>query len=300
MLKIFLWTDETYFSFLNRRLPASFCPLNMGSIYILLAIFLWSSIGIIIRLSGVEVHVLIFYSNVVAVIFQAAILSRKEYRKQIPGIRMLRYPMILGVISLINTFSFYYAYKNTTIANAVLTHYTAPVIVAIFAPFFLKEKITKKIVAVIILASIGLWIMLGGFSSGGSQTTGIIAGLISGFAYAVIVIFLRIYSGNFHPLVLSCFTNALIVILLMPFIREFPVNAIWSFLVMGLIHSTIAPVLYFKGLQTVTANRAAVLGYLEPVCAILFSMIFLEEMPGIHSIIGGILIIFSGYLTLRK
>lgn len=287
-------------SFLNRRLPASFCLLNMASLYILLAIFLWSSLGIIIRLSGVEVHVLIFYSNVVAVIVQAAILTRKEFRKQIPGIRMLRYPMILGVISLINTFTFYYAYKNTTIANAVLTHYTAPVIVAIFAPFFLKEIITKKIVAVIILASAGLWIMLGGFSSGGSQTAGIIAGLISGFAYAVIVIFLRRYSGNFHPLVLSCFTNALIVILLMPFIREFPVHAIWSFLVMGLIHSTVAPVLYFKGLQTVTANRAAVLGYLEPVCAILFSMIFLEEIPGIYSILGGILIIFSGYLTLRR
>ena len=272
----------------------------MGSLYILLAIFLWSSLGIFIRLSGVEVHVLIFYSNLVAVAFQTAVLTRKEYRKQIPGIRMLKYPAVLGVISLVNTFTFYYAYKNTTIANAVLTHYTAPVIVAVFAPFFLKETITKKIAAVIILASTGLWIMLGGFSFGQSQTAGIIAGLISGLAYAVIVIFLRIYSVNFHPLVLSCFTNALILILLMPFIREFPVHAIWSFLVMGLVHSTAAPILYFKGLQTVSANRAAVLGYLEPVCAIILSAIFLEEIPGIHSIFGGLLIIFSGYLTLRK
>ncbi len=68
---------------------------------------------------------------------------------------------------------------------------------------------------------------------------------------------------------------------------------------MGIIHSTIAPILYFRGLQEVTANRAAVLGYLEPVCAIIISMIFLNEMPGINAIIGGMLIIFSGYLTLK-
>ena len=48
----------------------------------------------------------------------------------------------------------------------------------------------------------------------------------------------------------------------------------------------------------VSANRAAVLGYLEPVCAIIFSMLLLKEIPGTHSIFGGILIIFSGYVTM--
>ena len=69
---------------------------------------------------------------------------------------------------------------------------------------------------------------------------------------------------------------------------------------MGIVHSTIAPILYFKGLQLVTANKAAVLGYLEPVCAIIFSMLFLAEVPGTNSILGGMLIIFSGYLTLKR
>jgi drug/metabolite transporter (DMT)-like permease len=87
--------------------------------------------------------------------------------------------------------------------------------------------------------------------------------------------------------------------MLLPFIREVPLYAWRSLLVMGIVHSTIAPVLYFKGLQTVTANRAAVLGYLEPVSAILFSMLFLDEKPGIYSVFGGVLIFFSGWLTIR-
>jgi drug/metabolite transporter (DMT)-like permease len=141
--------------------------------------------------------------------------------------------------------------------------------------------------------------MLDGFSMANDQVMGICAGLASGVAYALIVIFLRLHSNKFSPLVLAFFTNITIIILLAPFIREFPIHALWSYLFMGIIHSTIAPILYFKGLQVVTANRAAVLGYFEPVCAIVLSMIFLNEVPGNHSIIGGMLIILSGYLTLK-
>ena len=142
--------------------------------------------------------------------------------------------------------------------------------------------------------------MLDGFSFKGSQMAGIMAGLASGLAYAIIIIFVRMHSQKFHPLVLSFFTNAFIAILLLPFIRTIPLYALWSFLIIGILHSTIAPILYYKGLQLVTANKAAVLGYLEPVCAIVFSIFFLNEVPGINSIIGGMLIIFSGYLTLRE
>jgi drug/metabolite transporter (DMT)-like permease len=107
------------------------------------------------------------------------------------------------------------------------------------------------------------------------------------------------HAQKFNPLVLAFFSNVSIAILLAPFVREIPLHALWSYLFMGIVHSTIAPILYFKGLQLVTANKAAVLGYLEPVGAIIFGMIFLWEYPTAISLIGGALIIFSGYLTLR-
>jgi drug/metabolite transporter (DMT)-like permease len=198
-----------------------------------------------------------------------------------------------------NTFAYYYAFQNTTIANAVLTHYTAPVIVAFLAPVFLKETITKKTMAAIAIASGGLWLMLNGFSPGDGQTAGIMAGLFSGFAYAIIIILARVISQDTDPLVLTFVSNAVVAVLLAPFVREIPFNAIRTLVFMGIVHSTIAPVLYYKGLRYVTANRAAVLGYLEPVSAIIFSMIFLGEIPGMIAVAGGMLIIFSGYLTLK-
>ncbi len=272
---------------------------NIYSFYILLAIFLWSSLGIVVRLSGVEIHLLIFYSAVVSLITQGTILSTKNYRQKIPGFKKLRYALLIGFVSFLNIYSYFYAFKHTTIANAVLTHYTAPIIVAFLAPLFLKEKITKSIIAVIIIASAGLWILLNGFSFAEGDSKGIAAGLFSGFTYAMIVIITRIHAGGFNPLVLAFFTNSVIAILFLPFVREFPVNAIWSYLFMGIVHSTIAPILYFKGLQYVNANKTAVLGYLEPVSAIILGIMLLNETPGKNSIIGGAMIFFSGYIALK-
>jgi drug/metabolite transporter (DMT)-like permease len=90
----------------------------------------------------------------------------------------------------------------------------------------------------------------------------------------------------------------MIVAILLPFVKVFPVDALWSFVLMGVVHSTVAPIVYFKGLSLVEANRTAILGYLEPVGAVVFGMIFLNEYPKAVSLIGGGLIIFSGYITL--
>jgi drug/metabolite transporter (DMT)-like permease len=270
-----------------------------GYLSILLAIFLWSSLGVVVRLSGVEGHVLLFYSLLVSVILQGAIVLQKKYRAEITGLNKLSYPFILGIFLMLNNLFFYYAFQHTTIANTILTHYTAPIFVAFLASVFLGERVTWKLLTAIAVASAGLWILLNGFNVGEAHAYGVAAGLASGVSYAIIIVLSRSFSRHFSPVVLSFWANTFIVAMLLPFVRVFPVQAWGSFLVMGIVHSTVAPILYFKGLQTVTANRAAVLGYLEPVSAILFSMLFLNEKPGIYSVFGGVLILFSGYLTVR-
>lgn len=272
----------------------------MGQFRILSAIFLWSSLGIVVRFSGVPVHIFVFYSLVIAISIQSVIVLKKGYIKEIAGWKDLIYPAVLGVIGLVNNLSFFYAFKTTTISNAVLTHYIAPVIVAFLAAVFLKEKVTLRIAAAIVIASIGLWIMLDGVSIHEGDMAGIIAGLASGLAYALIIIIARSHAREYRPFMLTYLVNVTIVLLLAPFIRQFPVEALWSFIVTGTAHSIVAPVLYYKGLQEVTASRTAVLGYLEPVCAILLAMVFLKEMPGTHSVLGGLLILGSGYLTVRN
>ena len=256
------------------------------------------------------VHLLIFFSCIISLTLLSFFFLKSSLRENLPRGRYVLYLILTGAVSLLNSFTFFYAYQNTTIANAVLTHYTAPVVVAILAPIFLKERLTIIIFVAITLSTAGLWIMLdislteflALLFAGDKNTLGIIAGLVSGIAYGILIIILRFFAQKFNPIVITFFQSASIALILLPFV-EIPANftsALWAFVLMGVVHSTIAPLLYFRGLREVTANRSAILGYLEPVCAIILGILFLSEAVTYKIVIGGILILFSGYLTIVK
>ncbi len=270
----------------------------MAQLYILAAIVLWSSLGIVIRTAGISIFSLIFYSLLVSSVLQGLYIFRQGYFREVSRSTGLKYPFLLGVLSAGNMVSYYYAFRTTSIANAVLTHYTAPVIVAVLAIPILKEPLNGPLIMAIALASSGLWAMLDGPSFGRGESLGIIAGLISGLFYALIVIAARRYAYRYRPVMLSFLVNGTILVLVAPLVRETPVGALGSIIIMGVLHSTVAPILYYRGLHEVTAGRTAALGYLEPLCAILLGMMLLDEQPGPHTVLGGSLILGSGYLTL--
>lgn len=279
-------------------------------LFVTLAIFLWSSLGVVIRLSGMPVTVLMFYAAVISGVTTGSMLLLKRDLIRGISLRSVAPLFVLAPVSLINTFTFFYAYKNTTIANAVLTHYTAPVIVAFLAPLILKERFTLRTIIAALIASAGLWIMLGvspedfyhSLVGGSKDSLGVVSGLFSGLAYAMVIILIRRLAPQYHPVVMTFFQNTLIAIMLLPFSGTSAdlVTGLWAFLIMGIIHSTIAPILYFYGMKTVTATKGGLLGYLEPVFSIILGVIFLDELVGIKTFIGGALVLFSGYLTIRK
>jgi drug/metabolite transporter (DMT)-like permease len=278
-------------------------------LFILSAIFLWSSLGLVIRMSGLPVHILIFFSCLISTAIIFPLLISQPFRRELPRGRGAALFLLLGPLSLINSFSFFYAYQTTTIANAVLTHYTAPILVAFFAPFFLPERLTARVLVAVGLATTGLWLLLGVsptrflslLMSGNRETVGILAGLLSGVAYAAVVIIVRIAAQRTHPLVMTFFQNLAIVVLLLPFAHLPPPGTagLVALGIMGVIHSTVAPVLYFRGMKDVSANTAAILGYLEPISAILLGAVFLGEPLTLRTLGGGALILASGFLTLR-
>ncbi len=283
----------------------------MGYLKIITALLIWSTLGIFIRKVDLPNSTLIFYPSLIAGLIQLlALASIGLLKKSIcedherKSILLL---LIIPVSFIANSFLFYFAFRNTTIANAVLTHYTAPVFVALMAPFFLKEKIHTSAWTAIILSSIGLWFILKGSSpqttspSGSSEYLGIIAGSLSGLAYACLIITIRSIADKFSSLFIICVQNLVVAILILPFILNIPVSLEHApyLLTLGIVHSTIAPLLYVQGFHTVKANEAAILGYCEPVGAIIMAYIFLHEIPEKTALLGGLLILFSGYVLLR-
>lgn len=283
----------------------------MGHIKIIIAILIWSSLGILIRKIDLPNYCIIFYTSAIAGAFQFILLTSsgllKKEKYSAGGRSGALLLALLPFCFISNSMLFYFAFRNTTIGNAVLTHYTAPVFVALLAPLLLKEKISKTTWTAIILSSAGLWLVLGGKASGlqtfntGSEHLGIIAGALSGLAYAFLIIIIRKIAALYSSIFITFIQNGIVALMLLPFVFNVPVSMeiLTYLLIMGIVHSTIAPLLYVQGFRSVKANEAAVLGYFEPVAAIILAFFVLHEVPGVTALFGGILILFSGYMILK-
>jgi drug/metabolite transporter (DMT)-like permease len=77
------------------------------------------------------------------------------------------------------------------------------------------------------------------------------------------------------------------------------VPAVLLLLTGGLLHSTLAPLMYFSALRKVMAQHAAILGYIEPLAAIPLAALFLAEVPSLPVMGGGVMILLSGYLVIH-
>jgi drug/metabolite transporter (DMT)-like permease len=284
----------------------------MGYVKIITAILIWSSLGVFVRKSGLPDTAIIFYQSAVAGLLQLFILSLtgqfRNTARSYNGINSALLLVLLPFCFLANMLLFYFAFSHTTIANAVFTHYTAPIFVALLAPVLLKEKIFKKTWLAIILSSFGLWLILEAPASVSQwlsmdryERNGIMAGVLSGLAYALIILVVRGIASKYTTLFIVFFQNAIVALLLLPFVLTVPLtmHSLPYVITMGIVHSTVAPFLYVQGFKTVKANEAAILGYMEPVGAIILAQFFLSEVPGDMALTGGIMIVLSGIMIIK-
>jgi drug/metabolite transporter (DMT)-like permease len=270
----------------------------MGCLKIITAILIWSSLGIFIRKIDLPNHCIIFYTATIAGALQLILLTSSGLLKKVKhsdaNSRSALFLVLSPFCFIANTMLFYFAFRNTTIANAVLTHYTAPVFVAILAPLLLKENIHKTTWLAIIFSSIGLWLILSGKPSdteafhGNREHLGIIAGALSGLAYAFLILIVRRIASLYSSLFIIFIQNGIVAAVLLPFVFSIHVSlqALPYLITMGVLHSTLAPLLYVQGFRSVKANEAAILGYFEPVGAIILALVVLHEVPGLTALLG--------------
>ena len=71
-------------------------------------------------------------------------------------------------------------------------------------------------------------------------------------------------------------------------------------LLLGIVHTGIAYLLYFSAIKEVEGQSIAILSYIDPIFAVLISFVFLGEPMGTLQMLGGVLILGSTYFSERK
>jgi drug/metabolite transporter (DMT)-like permease len=274
---------------------------------IIAAMLIWSTWGLIIRWLDLPAIVVLFYTSLIAS-FLVPLVLKIRGELALSGVREAwRIFGFLAASSITNNITYFYSLAHTTVSNAVFTHYTAPLFVAVLAPLMIAERLLKVTLISLPIAAIGMVLIV--LSGGGLRTTsgdmsGIAAGMVSGIAYAFIIVFSRKLSRmllHHKAVVILLWTTTLVTApwaLTMDYHLDY--RAAGLLLITGVMHSTLAPLLYYSALRKVMAQHAAILGYMEPLAAIPLAYLFLSETPSFIALFGGILILFSGYLVIHS
>jgi drug/metabolite transporter (DMT)-like permease len=206
---------------------------------------------------------------------------------------------ILGVADAMNVYLLFWAYRVTSVAIAVMTHYLTPIFVAIAAPFALGERWSAKTAVAVAVAFGGLVLLLEPWGSPAPRAwAGAALGAGSAVFYATNVIVDKRTLGSFSGGELLAYHGVLSTLLLALLA---PAGA-WSLLdrrsLAVVAEGALGPgaaagLLFLFGLRLLPASHVSVLALLEPFVAVLLGALFLAEPLRPLSCVGGALILLG-------
>lgn len=209
-----------------------------------------------------------------------------------------------AVFDGVNGLTFFGALSHTTVAIAVLTHYLAPILIAIAAPK-LEGVVVRGTGVATVIALIGLVLVLAPWAE---PATGALVGSVLGATSAVC------YAGNvftvrrlvlrigatramaYHSLIAAVAMAPLAIakldLVTLPSLARLVVGATTIGVASGIAFAV--------GLARIGSARAAVLTYAEPLVAVVIGVLIWNEPIERPAIAGVVLVIAAGISVARR
>lgn len=248
---------------------------------------------------GVNACSVLFYRFSLAVVLLAVVMAvqRKSFavtRKELALLACLG--VVFSSSSLSLFFSFYF--MSAGIASTILFVY--PVMVAVIMAVFFKEKVTASTVLSIALALCGIALLYRGDDGTTLSTAGVTLVLISSYTYAMYIIIvnkspLRMSSLKltFYVLIFATLTVALMS-LTDPanHLQLLATPAQWGLgLMLAVLPTVMSLMLMVVAVHDIGSTPTAIMGALEPVTAVVISVLVFGEAFTARLAVGIVLIL---------
>lgn len=292
--------------------------MKKATIKVLIAMLLWGSLGVFVKNISLDSVEIAFFRGIIGSAFLGIVLLAKMQGKknsQTEDVELNKSDKknfivlaISGMAIGLNWVFLFNSYNYITVANSTIVYYLAPVIVIFVSPIFLKEALTLKKVVAVICAMLGLVLILktqGGSSANIDLTKGIINAFAAACLYASVVIMNKFiknvddYKKTFIQLFMASLVLLPWVVLRNQITFDGP-KSIILILILGIAHTGIAYSLYFSAMKDLEAQSIAILGYLDPVSSILFSIFLLREPFSVWQLIGGAVILIAAFVAEKQ
>jgi drug/metabolite transporter (DMT)-like permease len=209
----------------------------------------------------------------------------------------------LGALQGAHWLLFFLAVKQGSVALAVLTFFTAPLLIALAAPLVLREPLANVTIGALLPAGAGIaLITFSGSHDGGTVSIwALAAGLGSAATYAGLVLSSkRLLRQQVEPVTVAFWECLVGGVAVAPFLvlapRVLPQDAgEWlAVLALGVVFTGISTTVYAWLLRQVTAQAAGLLTFLEPVAAVALAALLVDEPLSTGTVVGAVLVLFAG------
>ena len=265
---------------------------------------IFGTIGLFKRFVPVTSGELALYRAVLAAVLLIGVLLVTRQRIPFRTIgRQIPLLLLSGAAMGVNWILLFEAFNHTSVALGTISYYFAPVIVTLLCPLLFREKLTAKQIVCFLISTAGLVIITfaaeqGGEAAGRNDLVGILFGLGAAAFYATVILLNKFIKGveGLHRTLLQ-FVAA--VVTLTPYVALTSgvtlggMDAMgWvCLLIVGLVHTGLAYVLYFPSLKELPGQKAAILSYIDPLVAVIMSVLILREPMNAWQWIGGAMIL---------
>lgn len=231
-------------------------------------------------------------------VFLGAIFLIRRPKARFGSVRNAVLVIASGISMGLSWLFLYEAYQSVGVAISSLAYYCAPIMVMALSPLLFKERLTRLIVFsfAVVLAG-ALLLNAGALTVKSASAWGLFCGWMSAVCHAAMVVFSKMadeVDGLVSSLVQLIASFAVAAVFL-AFTQGFPFEApaaSWPWVVvLGVVNTGLGCYLYFSSFEGLRAQTVAILGYLEPLSAVICALVFLGESMSTFEIMGGVLII---------
>ncbi|MCM3378372.1 MULTISPECIES: DMT family transporter [Shouchella] len=283
----------------------------LGSLFLVLASSIWGGMYVVVKIL-VEVIPpveLVWMRYVIALV---ALVILGFVTKQNWSIRKKHFRIIVAIALVGYVVSIIAQETGTMLSTAqmgAIITATTPAFMVLFASVILKERLTFKKAMSVSLATLGVIIIVGVDNLNVSSTLGGISLVIAALTWALMSVLIKCLPSDYSQIVVTTYATLLAVVVLTPYViprllqldvAQLTNPTIWGGLIyLGVISTSLAFLLWNRGLQMLNASSGGVFFFFQPVVGALLGWLILGETINITFWLGSLLIIIGVLLVIK-
>ncbi|WP_298238441.1 DMT family transporter [uncultured Algibacter sp.] len=242
-------------------------------------------------LININAYQIVFFRSIGTLVFTFTYLIKNK----IPILGNKRKLLIIrGLVGVTSMTLFFMSIKYLSVGTAVSLRYLAPIFAAVFAIFFLKEKIKPWQWVFFFMAFLGV-LILKGFDTE-LDSYGLILILLSAVFSGLVYVTIRKIGTSNHPVVIVNYFMVIAAIVggILSIKYWITPSALQTMMLLSLgIFGYFGQVYMTKAFQIASTNQVAPLKYIEVIFTVLFGVFLFAEVYTLFSLLGMALIIFG-------